>query len=354
MVRAVADAFEKLGTGTAFAAWARCHRPAQSRLPVHAVCTVHNTALPTSRIFYELDSVILLPLMALASSASPGRPPVAALGSLALGILTDYYIGYMLCIFSRFVFSVLYLGGCRARGALCPCWPPVAGASLLAAGLPPCVLLPALASCRGNRKLRVRRAAGHLPGKAEVQPARPAGRKTLGAYAWRESWKWACRPFTVASLALVGAGMFFSAKSARCQKVPAPPQGLAAVFVLSFWLGGQTSSGMASARPRGSITATPFCSSFLCWCWLPSRWSICGAMGQSHLAVKPAAPPCVLALVWACLGAGAQAFTTAKRAAISLVLAAAVGLLSGACLRRGRRPQGAVPYHGRVVRPTLR
>ena len=111
-------------------------------------------ALCTYSIAYQqnilwLDGVILLPLMALGIEriAGGGRPWLY-MGSLALGILTDYYIGYMLCIFSVLYFLFYTLGGFAAPGARAlPMLASYAGASLLAAGLAAVLLLPAFHWC---------------------------------------------------------------------------------------------------------------------------------------------------------------------------------------------------------------
>lgn len=121
--------------GVSLAAWARRHTG-----PRKALCLCVLYALCTYSIAYQqnilwLDGVILLPLMALGiERIVEGGRPWLYLGSLAMGILTDYYIGYMLCIFSVLYFLFYALGGFAARKApVLPMLATYAGASLLAA-----------------------------------------------------------------------------------------------------------------------------------------------------------------------------------------------------------------------------
>ena len=224
----------------------------------------------------------------------------------------------------RFVFSVLYPGRvCRARGArfahaglLCGRQPAGGGACRRA-----------FAACAGLLQgNRFGFDAQQVTSLEKLFSLRALlAKETLGAYEWTEL-EMGLPPIYCGMLALVGAGMFF------LQKAPRAPKGRrrgcgGGVRAQLLAQRGQTSSGMASTRPRGSITATPFCSAFFVLVLAAFALEHLWRHGQSPWLCAGGAAVCVLALAWACLGAGAQAFTTAKRAAVSLVLAAAVGLL---------------------------
>lgn len=310
--------------GTAFAAWARCHTG-----PRKALCLCMLYALCTYSIAYQqnilwLDGVILLPLMALGIEriAGGGRPWLY-MGSLALGILTDYYIGYMLCIFSVLYFLFYTLGGFAAPGARAlPMLASYAGASLLAAGLAAVLLLPALASLQGNRFGFDAQQVTSLEKLFSLRAL--LAKETLGAYEWTEL-EMGLPPIYCGMLALVGAGMFFLQKRPVRQKAAAGA--VAAVFVLSFWLKGPNLIWHGFNPPAWFNYRNAFLFSFFVLVLAAFALEHLWRHGQSPWLCAGGAAVCVLALAWACLGAGAQAFTTAKRAAVSLVLAAAVGLL---------------------------
>ena len=92
-----------------------------------------------------LDALILLPLVALGvHRVAEGEKPFLYIAALGLTLITQYYIGYMICLFSALYFA--YEAGQNGGG-----WktflrrlPPFIASSLLAAGLAAAVLIPAL------------------------------------------------------------------------------------------------------------------------------------------------------------------------------------------------------------------
>lgn len=104
-----------------------------------------------------LDGVILLPLIiASIDKILEGKRIFAYSISLGLAIITNYYIGFMLCIFSvmyfafRLISSVNWKEEGRIRICFRHAWRFAAG-SLLAGGLSAFLLLPALSSLSGGK-----------------------------------------------------------------------------------------------------------------------------------------------------------------------------------------------------------
>ncbi len=163
--------------------------------------------------------MILLPLMALGiERIVEGGRPWLYLGSLAMGILTDYYIGYMLCIFSVLYFLFYALGGFAARKApVLPMLATYAGASLLAAGLAAVLLLPALASLQGNRFEFDTQQLASLEKLLALLRALLA-KETLGAYEWTEL-EMGLPPIYCRRAGTAGCGHVLSAKA------PCAPKG---------------------------------------------------------------------------------------------------------------------------------
>jgi uncharacterized membrane protein YfhO len=124
-----------------------------------ALSTAYALSGYTTRYFSNvmwLDGVILLPLVALGlRRLFAGRSPWLYLFSLAGALITHYYIGYMLCLFSALAFALGCLAGAPRRHTLA--WlGRRAGlftlASLGAAGLAAFVLLPVFASLSSDSK----------------------------------------------------------------------------------------------------------------------------------------------------------------------------------------------------------
>lgn len=310
--------------GVSLAAWARRHTG-----PRKALCLCVLYALCTYSIAYQqnilwLDGVILLPLMALGiERIVEGGRPWLYLGSLAMGILTDYYIGYMLCIFSVLYFLFYALGGFGARKApVLPMLATYAGASLLAAGLAAVLLLPALASLQGNRFEFGTQQLASLEKLFSLRAL--LAKETLGAYEWTEL-EMGLPPIYCGALALLGAGMFFLQKRPVRQKAAAGA--VAAVFVLSFWLKGPNLIWHGFNPPAWFNYRNAFLFSFFVLVLAAFALEHLWRDGQNPWLCAGGVAVCALALGWACAGEGAAAFTTARRAAVSLALVAAVGLL---------------------------
>lgn len=107
-----------------------------------------------------LDGVILLPLVVLGiEHILEGRRPWLYIISLALAIITCYYIGYIICLFSVLYFLVSYFcfhdivdGKNSLKNK--KMWKPIAhyaASSALAGGLSAVVLVPALISLQGGK-----------------------------------------------------------------------------------------------------------------------------------------------------------------------------------------------------------
>lgn len=100
-----------------------------------------------------LDGVILLPIVILGIERMlEGKSPACYLLSLAGAIIVNYYIGFMLCLFSVAYFAATALGFHQLKGreALRQTGQ-FAGASLLAGGLSAFVLLPVLMAMQGGK-----------------------------------------------------------------------------------------------------------------------------------------------------------------------------------------------------------
>ena len=105
-----------------------------------------------------LDGVILLPLVVLGIRRLwQGKGPLLYVLALAGAVAVNYYIGYMICLFSALYFVVMAFfmeknpaGSWKTLAA----WKPVgrfAGASLLAGGLSAAIVLPAVLSLSGGK-----------------------------------------------------------------------------------------------------------------------------------------------------------------------------------------------------------
>lgn len=99
-----------------------------------------------------LDGVILLPAIVLGiQRITENKGPFLYLFSLFGAILTNYYIGFMICLFSLLFFLYAYF--CEKKGRLWN-WPVALrflAASLLGGGLAMWLLLPALRSLEGGK-----------------------------------------------------------------------------------------------------------------------------------------------------------------------------------------------------------
>lgn len=96
-----------------------------------------------------LDAVIVLPLLAAGiERLAEGKKAALYVAALAAGLLTNYYMGYILCVFSvLYFFAFWYVSEHRAKRTVLRFFV----ASMYAAGLSGCVLLPMALSIRGGK-----------------------------------------------------------------------------------------------------------------------------------------------------------------------------------------------------------
>ena len=307
-----------------FFMWARRHTG-----PRKALCLCVLYALCTYSIAYQqnilwLDGVLLLPLMVCGIEHIIERgSPWLYMAALTMGILTDYYIGYMMCIFSVMYFLFYWLGGFASRqihaGKMVATY---AAASILAAGLAAILLLPALASLQGNRFGFDAQEIASLEKLFSLRAL--LAKETLGAYEWTEL-EMGLPPIYCGALALLGAGMFFLQKRPVRQK--AAGLCVLGLFVLSFWLKGPNLIWHGFNPPAWFNYRNAFLFSFFVLALSVFALEHLWENRQNPWLCAIGTTLCVLVLAWACMGAGAQAFTTIKRAALSLALVAMFGVL---------------------------
>lgn len=179
-----------------------------------------------------LDAVILLPLMAAGLDRLLRRQGCAGcILALAAAIFTNFYMGYMLCLF-----AVLYTaaglaagagapGGIRAAGGV---FLRLAGAGLCAAALAGVILVPAVVDILGVKNSTLALAAGtefSLP--ALVQKC------FTGNFVWADV-QTGLPPLYCGMLGLGGAVLYAASRRPWREKTAAA--GLVAVLVLSLWI----------------------------------------------------------------------------------------------------------------------
>lgn len=99
-----------------------------------------------------LDGVILLPLIMLGlRCVVKERRFLLYTTTLALAVILNYYIGFMLCLFSVIMFVCFLVTENIGRKQILPTFAVFAGASAVAGGLSAAVLLPAVSSLSGGK-----------------------------------------------------------------------------------------------------------------------------------------------------------------------------------------------------------
>ncbi|WP_461218969.1 YfhO family protein [Lapidilactobacillus salsurivasis] len=220
-------------------------RPVQPSLALalstaYALCG-YNTAYQLNIMW--LEGVMLLPLILLSLERLVDHLQWRGyLVWLSLAILTNYYIGYMLCLFSLIYFAYLMLLRAKWRQQI---WPRVwrfAGSSILAAGLNAWLLWPTW------RELQTTKAtynAVHWDWTWEFSPSALLPKLSLGSYSFDQMSSGQANIFT-GSLVLILAMLFWTAREFSV-KQRALAGGVTVFLLLSFmlepldllWHGGQ-------------------------------------------------------------------------------------------------------------------
>ncbi|MGI6008032.1 MAG: YfhO family protein [Ruminococcus sp.] len=138
----------KIGLSGACMAW-YMQKKTKGRKDI-AVCTGCMYALSNYMLGYYsnlmwLDCLMLLPLLAwsIEDMVSSGRWRKYTL-VLGYGIISNYYMGFILCVFSLLYYTAIYAGAEKRRDPLWKSAAKFAGASLLSGGASAVILIPAI------------------------------------------------------------------------------------------------------------------------------------------------------------------------------------------------------------------
>ena len=175
-----------------------------------------------------LDAVILLPLVCAGiDRLLAGRGAVGFSLALAAAIFTNFYMGYMLCLFSALYFLAgLAVGRPGAKGALCACGR-FAAAGVTAAALAGAVLLPAVGEI-----LQVKSAGADLSGGGQFSPLELVQKFFTGNFVWADVQS-GLPPVYCGMVGLAAALLYFC--SARPRREKLVYGAFAALLAVSLW-----------------------------------------------------------------------------------------------------------------------